>query len=144
MHPLRLVLLVAALASTAVLPACGEDEDEDEGPLMAPGSACISCHREFSAAGTVYGNGTAAADAGLAGVTVTITGNNGRTRTLTTNAAGNFYTSENLTTPLTITVTSASGSRTATGHTSGDCGACHQPGSPSPSRVHVGACAGCH
>lgn len=139
----RPAFLLAALLATSILSACGEDE-EDEGPLMAPGSACIDCHGEFTAAGTVYGGGEAAAGAGLAGATVTITGDNGVTRTLTTNAAGNFFTSANFTNPLTITVTSGAASRTASGHTSGDCGACHQPGGAAPSRVHVGSCASCH
>jgi hypothetical protein len=139
----RPAFLLAALLATSILSACGEDE-EDEGPLMAPGSACIDCHGEFTAAGTVYGGGEAAAGAGLAGATVRITDSSGTVRTLTTNAAGNFFTSRSVVPPFAVRVSLGADERTATGHTSGDCGACHQPGGAAPSRVHVGSCATCH
>ncbi len=139
--------LAAALAATLLLSACGEGEEE--GATMMPGSDCLSCHAgggeapTFTAAGTVYGAGDAAAGSGLAGVTVTLSGN-GRSAVLTTNSAGNFFTNVNLGTSISVTVSGNGGSIAKGVHHDGGCGRCHQPGNGqgAPARVHV--CASCH
>lgn len=140
-------LAAVAIAATALtLAACGEGE-EDEGALMSPGSDCISCHGEFTAAGTVYAAGEAASGAGIAGVTVTLTGSGGgQVVTRTTNAAGNFFTSAALTAPISVTLSGNGGTVTVTDHNGGACGDCHAPGNGAgaPPRVHVGTCVDCH
>jgi hypothetical protein len=147
--PVRRLLAATALAALT-LAACGSDDD-DGGPTMLPGSNCLSCHSgsgeapAFTAAGTVYGAGNAAADAGLQGAAVTLTGSgNGQVVTLTTNSAGNFFTSQPLTAPISVLV--ARGGQTATmSRATGACGSCHAPGTGvHPTRVHVGTCAVCH
>ena len=143
-------LLAAAMLAALTLAACGSDDDDD-GPTMLPGTNCLSCHTGsgeapgFTAAGTVYGAGNAAADAGVQGATVTLTGSgNGQVARLTTNSAGNFYTSQALTAPISVSVTLGGQTATMSGAT-GACGSCHAPGTGvRPTRVHVGTCAGCH
>jgi hypothetical protein len=155
---MRRHLTAAALAAlTLSLAGCGEGE-EDEGPLMSPGSNCLSCHTggepgRFTFAGTVYGAGDAAAGAGLSGVTVTLTGPSGA-RTLTTNAAGNFYVNANLGSPVDVELAFGGVTVSRPGHIAGStagCGGCHAPGLDAGIRVHVGpnrgtsaACATCH
>lgn len=104
-----------ALLAAASLAACG-GSDGATGPLMRPGSDCLSCHA-FTAAGTVFNvDGTAAP-----GVAVVVTVG-GTDHTVTTNAAGNFY----LTASGSVTAAKA-GTRTMgsglgiTGH----CNGCH-------------------
>lgn len=109
--------LAALLVPLALLAACGEGE-EDEGPLMAPGQDCLACHGEFTAAGTVYA--TASSPQGEPGVGVVLNG----TVSLTTNAAGNFYTGAALPASYTVQISKGGLSRTMTG-ASGACSACH-------------------
>jgi hypothetical protein len=146
---MRQPLFAAVLASALTLAACGESENE--GPTMSPGSDCLSCHTggdapRFTAAGTVYPAGDAAS--GIAGVTVTLTGSGGgQTVTLTTNSAGNFYTSAALTAPIDVVLDGNGGTVTMVNHNPGDCGSCHAPpagNGGAPMRVHVGTCADCH
>jgi hypothetical protein len=138
-------VLIAALA----LAACGE---EGEGSAtMSPGSNCLSCHSgggdapAFTAGGTVYGAGNAAADAGVAGATVTLTGSgSGQAVTLTTNSVGNFFTNRPLTAPISVSVSLGGNTATMSG-ANGACGSCHAPGTGvRPARVHVGSCTACH
>ncbi|HET9552491.1 MAG TPA: hypothetical protein VFP50_05940 [Anaeromyxobacteraceae bacterium] len=114
----RLAPLAAALLAAAALAACGGD-DGATGPNMRPGSDCLGCHGSFAAAGTVFhADGT-----GAAGVTVHVTVG-GTPRTLTTNAAGNFYLvgSGAVTAPsLTSGATTLTMASTPTGH----CNGCH-------------------
>jgi hypothetical protein len=82
-----------ALALAACIP--------EEGPMMAPGQDCMECHssggggeesaRPWSVAGTI---------AGRQGARVTITDGNGKSFTLRSNQAGNFYSAEGLVFPL--------------------------------------------
>ena len=141
--------IAVAVAAALSLAAC---ESEEEGSAeMDPGSNCISCHAgsddapRFTAAGTVYGRGDAAANEGLAGVTVTLVGSGGgETVTLTTNSVGNFFTGAPLTPPISVTV-SLGGNTAAMSGATGACAECHAPGTGvSPARVHVGGCAACH
>jgi hypothetical protein len=107
--------LVLAACLGLSLSACGGD-DGAEGPTMRPGANCLACHG-FTAAGTVYTSGGAAAS----GVSVTIAGAS-RSIPLTTNSAGNFYTSEAITFPANVTVGGGGASMTAA---RGDCNTCH-------------------
>ncbi|MHB8420959.1 MAG: hypothetical protein ACYDCL_23050 [Myxococcales bacterium] len=87
-------------------------------PLMTPGVDCMTCHaatasisclsppcrasyKPWTIAGTVYGDPAAPADAGVAGVEILVVDSAGKSLTLVSNAAGNFYTQEALTLPLT-------------------------------------------
>jgi hypothetical protein len=141
---------LAALALTALaVAAC--DGGDDEGPNMRPGSNCLSCHSgggeapAFTAAGTVYGAGNAAADTGVTGAVVTLTGSgSGQVVTLTTNAAGNFFTGRALTPPIAVSI-ALGGQTAAMSGPSGACASCHEPGTGvRPARIHVGTCTGCH
>jgi len=117
------------LAATllALLVACGESE-EDEGPLMAPGQNCLSCHGEFTLAGTVYASQTAAPDQGVEGLDIDVVPSSGPSFTLTSNAAGNFYTTRSITFPVTVSVTDGVGTVTM----------------PDPVEADGGGCNGCH
>jgi hypothetical protein len=77
----------------------------DPGPTMNPGEDCLSCHDgsdalRWTAAGTVYRTTDANPDDGVSGVSVHIFDAAGRTITLRSNEAGNFYTREHLTFPI--------------------------------------------
>jgi hypothetical protein len=69
---------------------------------MQPGQNCLRCHSPsgtakrvpWTAGGTVYASKDAAANAGIAGVKVTLSDKAGKTVSLVTNEAGNFYTAE--------------------------------------------------
>jgi len=137
--------LAAALAAILSLAACGGEGEGAEGPTMKPGTNCNDCH-SFSAAGTVFGAGNAASSAGVAGVTVTLAG-----VTLTTNSAGNFYTSRSLPAAPDVTLTLGGVTISKPGHHSGACAACHTSGGAAGIRVHIGpnrstsaACSACH
>jgi hypothetical protein len=91
------------------------------GPLMSPGQDCLACHDgtqavKWTAAGT-WGSG--------AGRVITLTDAAGRTVSLTTNAVGNFYTSQALTFPLTAR---AGGELMPGPVTYGGCNRCHGAG----------------
>jgi hypothetical protein len=154
LEPRMRLALAAALAASLLLGAC--EGEEEGGPTMSPGSDCISCHTggepgRFTAAGTVFGRGDAAADAGLANVKVTIVGSGaGEAVTLFSNAAGNFYTGAALTPPLGVELVAGGVTVSRPSHHGGACAGCHQPANQAgaPPRVHVGvttsACAPCH
>lgn len=117
----------------------------DPGPDMKPGVACLRCHggghaQTWSVAGTLYGHPEAAIDAGLDGVSVLVTDAGGRTLTLHTNAAGNFYTAETLTFPLRIQVQkNGIGVAMSTVVPHGDCNLCHSdpPQNSAPGRIFL-------
>jgi hypothetical protein len=97
---------------------------------MAPGQDCLSCHsggeNSFTAAGTIFAKPDDPTSAGVSGATVILTDATGAQMTLTTNSAGNFFTSRPLTFPLTAEV--HHGSQVATmlkKIPSGGCAACH-------------------
>jgi hypothetical protein len=86
-----------ALAGAVALAGC----IPEEGPMMAPGEDCLSCHggsggeedaRAWTVAGTLRGS---------EGSRVTVIDTNGRAITMRANQAGNFYTAEGLALPLT-------------------------------------------
>ena len=116
---------------------------------MNPGMACNGCHASsggeapiFSIAGTVYPtvhepdlcNGAGPSS----GAQIVITGADGRTLTLSSNAAGNFYSETAVKAPYSAKVVTAAGTRAmAATQTSGDCNGCHtQSGANSaPGRI---------
>lgn len=116
---------LAALLLAALL-ACGGHEDDDKNnELMAPGQNCLACHG-FTVAGTVFGSATADTGSGLAGVSVVLTDANAVETTLTTNAAGNFFTGAALALPLKKAAVVRNGTRTEmAGVPAGDCNRCH-------------------
>jgi hypothetical protein len=103
---------------------------------MQPGVACINCHSSggegprFALAGTVYPTAhepdQCDGASGATGVAIVITGADGKTVTLTPNAAGNFSSSAAVTTPYQAKVTYMGRERLmVAAQTSGDCNACH-------------------
>jgi hypothetical protein len=131
--PRRPSLLAVALLALA---ACGGSSSGSGGggsPTMRPGEDCLGCHAEFTAAGTVYG---ADASQGLAGVTVRIDGTRQQNVTMTTNGAGNFYTTVDFGygPGATVTVQGASGQSPyeLTNRTFAACNSCH----PAGHRIH--------
>jgi hypothetical protein len=126
-----------------VLAACGGGEG---GANMRPGENCLSCHdgsnREaprFTVAGTVFSSNTAAASAGLSGVTVIITDANGAETPLTTTAVGNFYTTKTIAAPYKAAVV-RNGTRTSMSATpNGGCSSCHAtpPVGGAPGRLYA-------
>lgn len=103
-------------------------------PQMNPGHACIACHAVekkslvFAAAGTVYAQGGEPNGcAGTAtGMSIELTDANGKTVSLTPNAAGNFYLEGTLATPYRARLVHPGGVREmATPQTNGDCNSCH-------------------
>lgn len=102
-------------------------------PLMNPGDRCAACHdgaaaRAFAVAGTVYLLSAAAADQGVAGVTVRIVGATGLETTLLSNAAGNFFSEAPVAFPAQVQV-ELGGVVQIMGDAlpHGDCNACHSP-----------------
>ena len=108
--------LAAAGLTLALLSGCGDQSGMSPDPVriagfsgiptMNPGQDCMTCHAAglnayrlpWTVAGTVYADPDAGADTGIAGAEVLLTDNDGKQITMVTNAAGNFYTSEPLST----------------------------------------------
>jgi hypothetical protein len=75
------------------------------GPLMDPGQDCVECHNsgegpDFTFAGTVFPSLNSAESDGVRGVKVRVTDSNGKTVTVVSNEAGNFYLRDRLAFPL--------------------------------------------
>jgi hypothetical protein len=119
------------------------------GPLHHPGEPCLVCHdgalgdpQAFSMAGTVYQDANSLTP--LEGATVTLLGADGSTKTMVTNAAGNFYLTTDEYSPVyPIHVKSiASGTKTTFMQShiggNGSCSFCHAdpPGPNSPGHVY--------
>ena len=99
---------------------------------MQPGGDCIGCHSggegpDFTLAGTVMGDLTDATGCeGVEGVKVHVTDANGSVQTLTTNAAGNFFTTAAIAKPYTIELEYMGDTRAmGSAQSSGDCVSCH-------------------
>lgn len=106
---------------------------------MLPGRACNNCHKaggqasesdvRWTVAGTVYGSATSMCNSGgIAGAKVEILNMDGSVQfSLTTNAAGNFYTTQAVKTPLRAKVTKDGKSQEMFGgRTTGNCASCHR------------------
>jgi hypothetical protein len=142
----RAALAAALLLAAGCIPG--------EGPMMSPGEDCLECHGggeggggggdkpnaifglgggeddgpPWTVAGTVYGARNAAASDGVRGARIHLTESNGsgRTVSLRSNEAGNFYLADHLTFPLRVAVEKDGLSRTM------------------PDAVNEGGCNGCH
>lgn len=123
-------ILAALLLGLGTFAGCGEGEEGSA--TMRPGDDCLACHG-FGAAGTVYASAAALAGEGLSGVTVRITDDAGHDVTRTSNAAGNFYTSQSLVPPLQVSITAGGATRTMANAPNGACNTCHGSGF----RIHV-------
>lgn len=143
--------VLATVWLAAVLQACAVPED---GPMMEPGEDCIHCHGDggggedgprWTVAGTVYPSGdTADPGAGVRGASIWLQDSNGKTFTLRSNKAGNFYSAESLAFPIRVAVGHELGhgrpgevtdaDRPVLVH--GSCNRCHRPGGEAGERVH--------
>jgi hypothetical protein len=127
---MRKTLLVGATA-LLLSAACGKETTacgDPGGSTMCPGSNCLECHG-FKVAGTVFTSTTSTTP--VSGATVTISPATGADVVLTSNSAGNFYTSASLAFPLTVivskgTATASMGSTVPAGD--GGCNQCHDAG----------------
>ena len=137
---LRLALLALALVGTA---ACGIP---DHSAVMRPGEDCLACHNgqvapDWTVAGTVFSNANAPLEGGIPDAQILITDANKRTLTLTSNAAGNFYTSEMLDFPLHVEIQRGTWRMAmASSPSSGSCNSCHSipKGNPDvPGRLFI-------
>jgi hypothetical protein len=104
-----LVLFVspACGASNGTIPE-GQPFDDIAGfsgvPVMNPGFNCMLCHsadggasaKQWTVAGTVFPSANSPTNAGLQGAQILVTDKFGTQLTLTSNAAGNFYTDQPL------------------------------------------------
>jgi hypothetical protein len=129
--------LVCGVVIGLALSGCGGEGS----PTMRPGEDCLTCHSSgdhaFTLAGTVFGDASAATSSGSSGVTVAVTDKNGTRVTLTSNAAGNFYTSQALVFPVSVEVRSGTAvAQMFTSATKGGCNGCHAA-SGSIGRIHV-------
>jgi hypothetical protein len=83
---------------------------EATGPLMRPGNNCLRCHspggeaaaRPFSFGGTVFPRADSELCAGVEGVTIRVTDVTGKRISVVSNQAGNFWSAEPLTPPLSV------------------------------------------
>lgn len=123
---------------------CGPGSCGGEGGTMLPGSDCLSCHRSGGAeeAPTWYAGGTVFTDDlgsdGASGARIRITDSTGYTAELSSNSAGNFYTSHRLVPPLTAEVETNAGTLTM-GETvnTGACDTCHSCGGAAGGKLYV-------
>jgi hypothetical protein len=148
---------LAALAACA-LAACSGDAGQgngsefgfETGALMRPGEDCDFCHRpdsqyetapHWSLAGTVYPRADSDPADGVAGVKVIVGGESGQeVLTLTTNAAGNFFTAAQLPDPYYVAL-EYQGERIEMPcpPPSGGCAKCHRrpPNGSAPGRLFI-------
>jgi hypothetical protein len=126
--------------------ACGIPQNN---PGMEPGQDCMSCHSSqgtvgaptWTAAGTLFGAPDATKQGGVQGGQIFLTDSAGRSYTLTTNSAGNFYLAEQLTYPLTKVEAEFGGRRMAmvSQPPNGSCNSCHNvpAANDAPGRLFV-------
>jgi len=132
--------------------ACGGSGDSEQSPAepfcdstkldwgwggegMLPGTDCLACHKKggkatavFTVAGTVMATTTCPTAA--EGVTVTVEDSAGSALELLTNEVGNFFSSEPLELPLTVSVEVDGATYPMMSPSpSGSCGFCHSEGS---------------
>ncbi len=150
---LAVLALVAAVGCEELPPPqpgeCSSGEawtgGDEESPLMHPGLDCVACHEQegegplYAVAGTVMGTLTEPDDCfGVEGVVVRLTDADGGVHELVTNAAGNFFTLEDLPLPYTAEIV-LDGQITAmlAAQTVGSCNSCHaaSPTGGAPGRI---------
>jgi len=127
------------------------DDPNDPKALRNLGEECVGCHTPgkkagrwpFTAGGTVYRTPGDDPVPGLAGVRVTIADAKGKVLRLTTNRAGNFWTTEPLAFPVAVELQREGSDRKAAVRSgpcaAGECHACHaRPGkSGAPGRLYA-------
>jgi len=137
---MKLVSSLAILSLLAGLACGGHDDDDWNNQLMAPGQNCQACHGTFTVSGTVFGSASADTGSGLAGISVILTDANQVDTTLTTNAAGNFFTGAPLALPLRKAAVVRNGQRTEmSAAPEGACNRCHTlpPTGGAPGRLYA-------
>lgn len=129
------------------LTSCGGDEESASGggnnEFMRPGEDCSQCHSEggsakvFTVSGTVFTSSSSSEGADKA--TVVITDDDGEVTNLTTNSAGNFFSTKAFSFPVRVSVKSSSGGERSMGSaaTKSGCNSCHGLTSSSPSRIYL-------
>jgi hypothetical protein len=144
---MKVSLLLIAMLVALLATACGDTDTP--GPRMRPGQDCGRCHAAtstgevgptWSAGGTVFSDPQADALAGLVGVMVRLTDNDGVVHETTTNDVGNFYFAEAFAPPLRVELIHNGKSTKMAGEApSGYCAACHTATNPlgPPGRVFV-------
>jgi hypothetical protein len=149
--PLLLVSCSDPVHDVQVVALGAEDPNVPAGPNHRPGQPCIWCHGEegpaktaFTVAGTVYS--IQARPDPAAGAQVLVEDTQGRTQTITTNTAGNFYVTGALfqpNYPIRMSVKPAGGGpgpqMLSVSNREGSCAACHYnpPGPNSPGPVFI-------
>jgi hypothetical protein len=105
------------------------------------GLACLSCHNgagpapRWTVAGTLYADRNGGTP--LAGATIRVRDNAGLELELVTAANGNFYTSQAVQFPVTVSASKCPDTRPMTGKPQvGDCNSCHTANSPQ-GRIHL-------
>lgn len=124
-----------------------EERRVTPGPLMRAGENCLRCHQEngtaknvWTAAGTVYLHDQADREQGLAGVKVILQNPSGKTVTLFTNEAGNFFTAEPLEQGYSVRIEKEGKSMAMSSPPpAGSCNACHSlpPVGNAPGRIFL-------
>lgn len=117
---------------------CSRGTCSGEGAQMLPGADCLNCHSTsaakeeeeeeeappFTLAGTVFTDATGLD--GLDGATVEVTDAEGTVVTMTSNAVGNFYSTDAVVLPFTATVSVGDAVVEMTTHAdAGGCNSCH-------------------
>jgi hypothetical protein len=99
------------------------------GATMQPGTSCITCHTNYTIAGTVYPTLHEPMNCyGKSGVQVVITPASGAALTLTTNTAGNFYSTMKIAMPFSAKLVVNGVERPMmAAQTTGECNSCHTP-----------------
>jgi hypothetical protein len=151
---MRLIVLVTgtvvALVAVAVL-VVKAAHVEDPNALRNPGEDCVSCHRLggkaprslFTASGSIFRAGSGEPrETGAAGVELSLEDSAGRTVELVSNAAGNFWSKEELLYPVQVTVRARPGAPARRGPADrcahGNCNQCHsyeRPGAEARGRL---------
>jgi hypothetical protein len=145
----------AALTAAGLIAACGIPE---KGPLMSPGENCLECHggeglpgealtvadpdsaRRWTLAGTVFPSTDAAPGDGVRGAKVHVRDAGGKSFTLRTNQAGNFYSAEPVEFPLRVSVEHDGRTQEMEPDVPyGGCNGCHRlpPRGDAPGRISV-------
>jgi hypothetical protein len=106
---------------------------QPNGPTgMNSGQGCLSCHGEFTLAGSLYASQTGGTRIG--GATVSITDQNGQIVDLVTGSDGSFFTSQPLSFPVDVEISKCPDTVwMVSAANSGECNGCHG----SSNRVHL-------
>ena len=125
----RLILTVTAITLVIIAISC-EEEGEIAGGSHNTGKNCLGCHSDFKLAGSVYDKTLSSP---LSGITIKVTsqanGAGSVLATLTSDASGNFHTSNSISFGSGVYVSAQKGSGAVkymgSAITTGGCNACH-------------------